>query len=1004
MKKIGKPVLWRSLIAVSGVLLTFSVGGMAVTKEWSGYINKFLNISNTKIVTDENSDESPIHYKSDFTSYKDVMNNARTVAKKAQAEGTVLMRNKNNALPLTEQSKVTFFGYNSVDVALGGTGSGGVSSSEERKVTLQKACKNGTDVKLDANQAMFDFYQEKYDNKVGWKEVKSWGGTSLNFRVVNNINEINASEFTSTETDTFTTYGDAAIFVLSRIGGEGSDLNADYLSLNDDEKSVLQAMKEGPFKKRIVLVNTFNTPELGWLDEYDIDACLYIGGPGEVGLDAVTDILVGRANPSGHLADTYAYDIESAPSTQNFGDFTYSNIDDIVNKDSSKYLVYKEGIYVGYRYYETRYEDLVLGNGNASSNKGAIASSGAWDYSKEVQFPFGDGLSYASFEQSLDEAKVNFEKKSATFKVTVKNTSDKYAGKDVIELYAQAPYTKGGVEKSALQLVGFAKTDELAKGESKQYEINVDLTDLASYDYENNKTYILDSGDYYFSIGDNAHDALNNILSKKSLTSEQRGRMDAEGNPNKAYKATKSNFDKDEYRLSATNKTITNQFESADLNYYTKGTDQEVTYLSRSDWDSTYPTKVETLKATDTMLKEIASYYSEKTDGTTVPTAYEKGSSDTSSITTGAPQTYTLAMMIGVDYDDANWDKLLDQLTIQDYLDSTSQGRKELKSVGLNATTAVDGPAAWTKSNYIEDYTVQYDAEKVKKTDELTVSYPTETILAGTWNTPLLEEVGNSFGEEGLWGGGVGWYGPGANTHRTALGGRNFEYYSEDPFLAGKLCEQEIKGAMNKGTIPYLKHFFLNDQETNRIGVCTFSNEQAIREVYLKAFKYAFETTGENDKSCSGVMGAFNRLGLVWTGHSKNLWKNVMEDEWGFKGAVTTDFGQKQGSLMEPLLAYEAGTTMFCTSGTGFAKYLEGYGITNDLKLMSNMREALHRQLYVFANSAAMNGLTSSSKIVTVSTWYENALLALVISTSAIFVVSAALLALNLIPSKKEEN
>ncbi len=1003
MKKIGKPVLWRSLIAVSGVLLTFSVGGMAVTKEWSGYINKFLNISNTKIVTDENSNESPIHYKSDFTSYKDVMNNARTVAKTAQAEGTVLMRNKNNALPLTEKSKVTFFGYNSVDVALGGTGSGGVSSSEERKVTLQKACKNGNDVKLDANQAMFDFYQAKYNDKVGWKEVKGWTGTTMNFRVVNNINEINADQFTSAETGTFATYGDAAIFVLSRIGGEGSDLKADYLSLNDDEKSVLQAMKDGPFKKRIVLVNTFNTPELGWLDDYNIDACLYIGGPGEVGLDAVTDILVGRTNPSGHLADTYAYDIESAPSAQNFGNFTYANEGAIVNSDSSHYLVYKEGIYVGYRYYETRYEDSVLGNGNATSNKGATTSNGNWDYSKEVQFPFGEGLSYASFEQSLDEAKVNFDKKSATFKVTVKNTSDKYSGKDVVELYAQAPYTKGGVEKSAIQLVGFLKTDELAKGESKQYEIDVDLTDLASYDYENNKTYILDSGDYYFSIGDNAHDALNNILAKKVLTSDQRSKMDATGNANKAYKATKTNFNKDEYRLSATNVTITNQFESADLNYYTKGTDQEVTYLSRSDWASTYPTKVETLTATDKMLKEIASYYSEKTDGTTVPTAYEKGSSDTSSIVTDAPQTYTLAMMIGADYDDTNWDKLLDQLTIQDYLDSTSQGRKELKSVGLNATTAVDGPAAWTKSNYIEDYTVQYDAEKVKKTDELTVSYPTETVLAGTWNVTLLEEIGNSFGEEGLWGGGVGWYGPGANTHRTALGGRNFEYYSEDPFIAGKLCEREVKGAMKKGTIPYLKHFFLNDQETNRIGVCTFSNEQAIREVYLKAFKYAFETTGEDDKSCSGVMGAFNRLGLVWTGHSKNLWKNVMEDEWGFKGAVTTDFGQKQGSLMEPLLAYEAGTTMFCTSGTGFAKYLEGYGIRNDLKLMSNMREALHRQLYVFANSAAMNGLTSSSKIVTISTWYDNALLALVISTSAIFVISSALLAWNLVPSKKEE-
>ena len=284
------------------------------------------------------------------------------------------------------------------------------------------------------------------------------------------------------------------------------------------------------------------------------------------------------------------------------------------------------------------------------------------------------------------------------------------------------------------------------------------------------------------------------------------------------------------------------------------------------------------------------------------------------------------------------------------------------------------------------------------------VSYPTETIIAGTWNVPLTNEVGDSFGEEGLWGGGVGWYGPAANTHRTPCGGRNFEYYSEDGFLAGKLCEAETKGARNKGTIPYLKHFFLNDQETNRIGVCTFSNEQAIREVYLRAFQYAFETTGKEDKSCTAVMGAFNRLGLVWTGHHSNLWKNVREKEWGFKGAVTTDFGQKQGSLREPQLAYEAGTTMFCTSGTGFAKYLQGVDITKDYKLRSNRREAIHRQLYVFANSAARNGLTSSSKIVQVNTWYDNTLIAMTSVFSVLVAGSLGLLIYNRIAGKKEEN
>ena len=998
--KFGKPALWRGLAAASGIVLALSVGGTAVTTEWSGYINKYLGISNTKIVTDESNTEDPIHYKSAFTKYTDVMANARKVAKDVQAEGTVLMTNKNAALPLQKGAKVTFFGYSQVDIAYGGTGSGGVSSSAERKIDLLKACSN--DGKLDVNKTIYDFYQEKYDNKVGFVESHGWGGTTYNFRSTSSVNELNASEFTSAVTDSYAQYKDAAIFVMSRIGGEGSDPSVanKYLALTENERSVLEAMKNGPFEKRIVLVNTFNTPELGWLDEYNIDACLYIGGPGEVGLDAVTDIITGKTNPSGHLADTYAYDSFSAPAMQNFGDYTFANAEDIVNKDSRKYLMYNEGIYVGYRYYETRYEDVVLSRGNAASKTGVYASENNWNYSEEVQFPFGYGLSYSTFTQTLDSVNVDWSNKTAEVTVTVKNESG-VAGKDVVQVYAQAPYTAGGIEKSAIQLCGFAKTGEIEGGKTEKVTVSVELRDIASYDYANYKTYVLESGDYYFSIGNGAHEALNNILAAKGKTTSDG--MDANGDSDKAVVKTKSGFVEDEYKLSANKTTITNQFETTDINHYVGNTSDKVTYLSRNDWSGTWPKNMTGFTATKAMVDEAASYYSEKTDGTTSPTAYEKGSSDTSSVTLGAEQKYTLAMMIGVDYDDAAWDLLLDQLTVQDYLDSTSQGRKELKSVGLNATTAVDGPSAWTKSTYIEDYTVQYDAEKVKKTEELMVAYPTETVIAGTWNVELTEKVGDSFGEEGLWGGGVGWYGPGANTHRTPYAGRNFEYFSEDGFLAGKLCEAEVHGAMNKGVIVYLKHFFLNDQETNRIGVCTFSNEQALREVYLRAFQYAFETTGEDDRACNGVMGAFNRLGMVWTGHHKNLWKNVMEGEWGFLGSVTTDFGQKQGSLMEPQLAYEAGTHMFCTSGTGFANYLNGLDITKDLKLLTNMREALHRQLYNFANSAAMNGLTSTSKIVTIRTWYENALLAATIVSAVVLAGSAAMVVLQSF-FKKEDN
>lgn len=1002
MKKstFNKPTLWRSLAALSGVLLVLSIGGKVVTQDWAAYINKFLNISNTKIVDSNEKEENPIHYESSYNSYTEVMNAAREVAKTVEAEGTVLMTNNNNALPLAKNSKVTFFGYNQVDLALGGTGSGGVTSSEERKVDLKKACKD----KLDMNETIYDFYQTQYDNKVGFVETVGWTGKVMNFRTVNKVNEISASQFTEAVTNSFSSYGDVAIFIMTRIGGEGSDLSVtnSYLSLSDEEKSVLETMKNGNFKKRIVLLNTFNTPELGWLDDYDIDACLYIGGPGEVGLDAVTDILVGDTNPSGRLTDTYAYSSMSSPAMQNFGDFTYANADSITNSDSRKYLMYNEGIYVGYRYYETRYEDAVLNQGSASSSSGVFTSTGSeWKYSEEVQFPFGYGLSYATFEETLNSINVDWAGKTAEVKVTVRNKSETYAGKKVVQVYAQAPYISGGVEKSAVQLCGFAKTDVIQAGGTQDVTINVNLSDIASYDYTNYKTYIMDQGDYYFAIGEDAHDALNNILAAKGKTVADG--MTKDGDSSKAVKSTKSSFDKDEYRLSATNTSVTNHFEKADINYYTKGTDQEVKYLSRGDWKNTWPKNMTGFNATQEMINEAASYYSEKTDGSTSPSAYVKGDSDTSSITYGAEKKYTLAMMIGVDYDNEAWDALLDQLTLDDYYNSTKQGREAIESVGLNATTAVDGPAAWTKSTYITDYKNQYNADKVETTSELTVSYPTETVIAGTWNIELTEKVGVSFGEEGLWGGGVGWYGPGANTHRTPFGGRNFEYYSEDGFLSGKLAEAEVHGAMSKGTIPYLKHFFGNDQETNRIGVCTFMNEQAIREIYLRPFQYAFETTGKDDKSCSGVMGAFNRLGMTWTGHHASLWKDVMEKEWGFTGNVTTDFGQKQGSLMEPQLAYEAGTTMFCTSGTGFANYLKGLDITKDYKLMSNMREAIHRNLYNFANSAAMNGLTSTSKVVTVNTWYDNALIALIACTSIVLAGSAAMLAFGMF-SKKENN
>ena len=1011
LAKIGNKTLWRVLAGLFAFILIISIAGDVVTREWSGYINKFLGVEGTKIIEKGDGNVDTTYFKSAFSNYKDVMENARNVSRKVQAEGTILLRNENNALPLSKGAKVTVFGYSSVDLAYGGTGSGGVTASAERKYDLRKSF--AEDGRLVLNDALYDYYlsQIEAENQAskGSLTRKKGGGSGNNnteeetpdttptYAGSYKIPEIAPSEFPADVAGSYASYGDAAIFVLSRIGGEGADLlktsantdEAKYLALSDTERQVLQAMKDGPFSKRIVLINAFNAVELGWLDEYDIDAVLYIGGPGEVGMDSVTDILVGNVNPSGKLADTYAYDSFSSPTMQNFGGYTFTNTDQINNSDSHKYLVYAEGIYVGYRYYETRYEDTVLKQGNASSTKGVYASNGTWNYAEEVQFSFGFGLSYTTFTQKLNSVNVDEANKTATINVTVKNTGS-VAGKDVIEVYAQSPYTAGGIEKASVVLVGALKTEELAAGAEKTYSVEINLNDLASYDYKTAKTYVLEAGDYYFSIGNGAHDALNNILAAKGKTTADG--MDAAGNAANAYKWTKS--DDSLYSESITGYTVTNQFDPVDLNYY----GDLVTYLSRSDWEGTWPKEMLNFAATSQMVKEMNDLYDENNN----PAAYTPGSSDISSITLGATHNgVNIATMMGKDYDDEAWETLLDMLTIEEMANFARQGRPAIASIGQPDTTAVDGPAAWTKSTY----KVKYDdfSAEAEKTEETMVLYPTETVIASTWNVDLAREVGNSFGEEGLWGGGVGWYGPAANLHRTPYAGRNFEYYSEDGYLSGILGEAEAQGAMAKGVIPYLKHFFLNDQETNRIGVCTFANEQSLREIYLKAYEAPFSTDGtEEDPAVTGVMGAFNRLGVRWSGHYGNLWHNVMAGEWGFTGNVTTDFGQKPQSLMDPNLSYEAGTTMFCTSGQSFSPIIAEKAAT-DLKLLTNLREATHRILYNFTNSAAMNGLSSTVEIVAVNTWYNNALMACMIISGILTAVSGLMMVVHTFGTKKEE-
>ena len=1013
LTKIGKPGLWRSIAAAAGFLLVLSIGGTAVTTEWSGYINGYLGVSSTQIVQDESvSDDARIHYKSEFAKYQDALENARSVARQIQGEGSALLLNNDSALPLSKGAKVTVFGYASADPALGGSGSGATRAGEERRIDLEKAFDNGG--KLQMNKTLYNYYKEQIaaGNKAkDGQIIRSEGGSGFGATAIPKdyvVSELDPDGFPADVKSSYNEYSDAAIFFFSRVGGEGADLikeNATdsptrpkYLALTAEEEAILETIKNGPFKKKIVILNTMNTPELGWLEEYDIDACLHIGAPGEAGMDAVADILIGDVNPSARVSDTYATDSFSSPAMVNFGEYKYTNGDaDIARNNSRYYISYNEGIYIGYRYYETRYEDAVLGQGNATSAAGAWASAGNWNYDEEVMFPFGYGLSYSEFSQTLDSVEWDTSEKTATVTVTVKNVSGP-AGKDVVEVYGQAPYTAGGIEKSSVQLIGYAKTDMLDEGDEQTVTIDIDMSEMASYDYANAKTYLLENGDYYFAIGNGAHEAINNILAAKGKTPENTdGVMDAVGDEDKAVKITKSNFDEDEYSKSVTGKDITNRFDATDLNYYTEGTSDEVTYLSRSDWSGTWPKSMDNMTASDKLVADINAHYSTSNN----PAAYEKGDSDTSGFISGAEFKYSLVSMMGADYDDERWEDVLNQLTVAELLDLTRQGRPGAMSVALPSTTAIDGPDGYRSGKYITDYTKLNSSDKTT-TDVSCVAWPAEVVVADTWNTELCEEMGKAVGEEGLWGGGVGWYGPAANIHRTPYSGRNHEYYSEDGFLSGATAEAVIHGATSKGLVIYIKHCVLNDMELHREGVCTFSNEQAIREIYLKAFQ-APCTPGENDTCANGVMGAFNLLGATWSGHHSGLWLEVLRGEWGYTGNITTDFGQDPSGYMEPQLAYEAGTTMFCTSGTAFYEYLEPL-IENDAKLYGNMREAAHHILYNFANSAAMNGMAPTDKVVTVRTWYQNALLAITIVTAVVFAASALMaLAQAYLPAKKDE-
>ena len=937
----------------------------------------------------ENADKDAVYYEGDFKTEQERTEKGAELVKQVEAEGaSLLMNEKVNdkaALPLDKEAKVSLFSTSSVNIVYGGTGSANVDASkcDDLKTALEKE-------DFAVNETLWDFY------KTGAAKEYTRGNAGAVVQDSATAKGYGSAEIVEAPWDIYSDkvlksveeYGDAAIVVLSRIGGEGADSYFDhelkdgknYLALNQNEKDMMagiKAMKDaGTIKKIIVLINTSNALQVDFLknNEYGVDAALWIGGVGQTGLNAVAEILSGEVNPSGSLPDTYLYDNYSSPVMQNFTPIVYDGDTSKIPGHADTYMIYQEGIYVGYKYYETRYEDFVMGKGNA----------GEYKYGDYVAFPFGYGLSYTNFEYS--DMTFSYDKDTTTYTINVKVTNKgDVAGKETVQIYVSSPYTQydidNKIEKASVSLVGFEKTDILKPGASETLKIEVDGDYVASYDAYKAGTYIMDAGDYYFTAATDAHNAANNVLAAKGYTPEStEGRMDVAGNASLVAKWNNPELDTTTYATSDAGTKIENQLNSSDPNMNEEvGT--KITYLTRNDWEGTMPSLEKTVKiALNDYLVKALQDEQYATDA----------KADAKMPTLGADNGMKLYDMIGKDYDDPDWDKLLDQLTFDEMVSLIGDSfhwTMPILSVQAPGTRDENGPQGLTVALFGSHLGVE------------TTALTSEDVLAATFNKELVYEIGNIVGNDCLDAEVTFLYGPGANIHRSPYSGRNFEYYSEDGYLSSEIGRYEVKGIEDKGVRVVMKHFALNDCEQDRIGLGVWLNEQSAREIYLRAFQGALE---DSQAGGNGVMMAYTRWGTRWSGANAGLVKGIMNGEWQCNGLQITD--NVLNSMVNGIDGVMGGTTTYdsmlafmITGGNGLPKF------ENDPVAVSAMREACHHNLYAIANSQAMNGIGADTTIKTTEPIVQTLTRVLTIVFVALFVVSLVMWIIKVRKFKKTE-
>lgn len=799
-------------------------------------------------------------------------------------EGLVLLEN-NGLLPLTDTTKLNVFGWASTNPCYGGTGSGSVDTSSA--VTLLNGLENAG---FELNTELSDFYVSYRADRPRIARVEQdW-----------TLPEPKMSDYPQELLDGAKAFSDTALIVITRVGGEGADLPTDItsvtyegnsgdftsgqhgLELSGTEREMIEYVTSN-YDKVVVLYNSANAFEMGWVYDYEsIGGVVTLAGPGQTGFNALGAVLKGTVNPSGRLVDTWVYDLTSINCFNNIGDFRYTNMEEFGTEENPivSFVHNVENIYVGYKFYET------------------AAEEGFLNYTDAVQYPFGYGLSYTSFTQSMTDLR-ELSNGDVEFDVTVTNTGDT-AGKDVVEVYYTPPYYNGGIEKASVNLLDFAKTDLLQPGDSQSITFTISPEDMASYDSYGHGCYVLEHGTYTLSIRSDSH----TVLDERTYSVGQ-DIVYGEDNPR-----------------SSDQTAATNLFQWIEGN---------VTYLSRQDGFANYDEAI-AAPADFTMPEEYKAVYVNNSNYN--PLDYNNPA-DTAPVM-GKDNHIMMKDMYGLAYDDPKWEDMLDQLTVEDMRLMISSGGYQggaISRIGKVYTVDVDGPQGLSSF---------FNGNRG-------TAFPCATLIAMTWNKTLAHERGSQVGQEAQELGINGWYGPAMNIHRSAFSGRNFEYYSEDGVLTGYMAANETLGAQEKGVYCYIKHFALNDLEQNRENqICVWSTEQSAREIYLKGFEMAVK-----DGHSTAVMSALNYIGTQWTGSCSPLLNDLLRDEWGFQGVVVTDSFAQAQNYKSSDRAIRNGGDMMLSSRVGGAQELVDYSSATSLNYM---RQASHNILYAFANGYEYSG------------------------------------------------